>query len=237
MTSAPLNLAAIGSLAETAGLQLRGAFLCRPEDGVPSLADGRESRSLVLLGNLGGALWPAFAASPEAADGQPDPMNRWSARVIGEMAQDLGGKALFPFGGPPYLPFLRWAERAEGLRSSPLGMLIHPVFGLWHAYRGAIALAEALSLEAAPRAEHPCESCREKPCLSACPVDAFATSGYDVPSCTRHLRTAAGDDCMSGGCLARRACPVGRRHGYGEAQAAFHMRAFLAAQTNDSETR
>jgi len=32
-----------------------------------------------------------------------------------------------------------------------------------------------------------------------------------------------------GGCLARRACPVGPAHGYGETQARFHMAAFLAA--------
>ena len=28
--------------------------------------------------------------------------------------------------------------RAEGLKPSPLGVLVHPDFGLWHGYRGAI---------------------------------------------------------------------------------------------------
>ena len=237
MISNGLKLSDLDGLASTAGLQLRGAFICRPEDGVPPQPDGQESRSLVLLGNLGGGLWPAFAASPEFDDGQPDPMNRWSARVIGKMAQDLGGRALFPFGGSPYHPFLRWAGRAEGLQPSPLGMLIHPVFGLWHAYRGAIALGDALPLEPRAETEHPCETCSDKPCLSACPVDAFDASGYDVPACTAHLQSSAGDDCMGGGCLARRACPVGRQHFYGDAQAAFHMRAFLAARTREPETR
>jgi hypothetical protein len=32
---------------------------------------------------------------------------------------------------------------------------------------------------------------------------------------------------MSGGCLVRRACPVGRAYLYDQAQAAFHMTAFL----------
>ena len=46
------------------------------------------------------------------------------------------GGALFPFSCPPFLPFLRWAERAEVVFPSPSGPLIHPVYGLWHTYRG-----------------------------------------------------------------------------------------------------
>jgi hypothetical protein len=52
--------------------------------------------------------------SPQATefrDGRPDPIDRWSRRVIGHMACDLGAKALFPFGGPPWHPFIAWAKR------------------------------------------------------------------------------------------------------------------------------
>ncbi|HIC81057.1 MAG TPA: 4Fe-4S dicluster domain-containing protein [Kiloniellaceae bacterium] len=236
MTAAHPTLTAVAAAAEEAGLRLRGALACAPDDQVPPQPDGRASRTLVLLGNLGGSLWPDFAAGPEFADGGPDPMNRWSARVVGSLAERFRGLALFPFGGPPYHPFLRWAQKAEGLRPSPLGMLIHPVYGLWHAYRGALALGEALALPDEPPPAHPCEACAEKPCLSACPVDAFSESGYDVPACTDHLRAAAGADCLTGGCLARRACPVGREHVYAPPQAAFHMRAFLTAQSIPQST-
>ncbi len=229
-------LDAVRNAAEASGLRLRGAFLCEPGDGVPAQRDGGESRTLILLGNLGGSLWPSFSRSTEARDGRPDPMNRWSARVIGELAARFGGLALFPFGGPPYHPFLRWAQRAEGLAASPLGMLIHPVYGLWHAYRGAIALGPALDLPRLAAAASPCESCAERPCLSACPVDAFSESGYDVAACADHLLDPAGEDCLSGGCLARRACPVGREHHYDAPQAAFHMEAFLTAQTARTKT-
>lgn len=225
------RLTAIAAAAEEVGLRLRGALVCAPEDQVPPQPDGRASRTLVLLGNLGGSVWPDFAAAPEFADGRPDPMNRWSARVVGSLAERFDALALFPFGGPPYHPFLRWAQQAEGLRPSPLGMLIHPVYGLWHAYRGALALGEALALPNQPPAEYPCEACAEKPCLSSCPVDAFSESGYDVPACADHLRAAAGADCLTGGCLARRACPVGHEHVYTPPQAAFHMRAFVTAQS------
>ena len=78
-------------------------------------------------------------------------------------------------------------------------------------------------------ASHPCAACAEQPCLHACPVGAFSATGYDVAACTTHLHAAAGESCMSRGCLARRACPVGRAYRYSEAQARFHMTAFRAA--------
>lgn len=128
--------------------------------------------------------------------------------------------------GPPWLPFQRWAMRAEPVTASPLGILIHPDWGLWHSYRGALAFRERLDLPAVPARASPCASCAAKPCLTACPVSAFSTEGYDVAGCRAHIATPAGADCMSGGCLARISCPVGAAHRYTGAQAAFHMRAF-----------
>jgi hypothetical protein len=124
------------------------------------------------------------------------------------------------------MPFQRWAMRAEAVHPSPIGMLIHPLFGLWHAYRAALAWPEGLDLPARPALASPCETCAEKPCLSTCPVGAFSRRGYDVPSCVRHLDTPAGADCMGEGCRARRACPVGRDYRYAPVQAEFHMLPF-----------
>ena len=45
--------------------------------------------TLVLLGPREPGFWPAFTASPEYADAAPDPMDRWSSRVIGDLADDL----------------------------------------------------------------------------------------------------------------------------------------------------
>ena len=79
-------------------------------------------------------------------------------------------------------------------------------------------------------APSPCIQCAGQPCLTACPVDALVDGGYDVPACAAYLRTPEGADCKSRGCLARRACPVGRAGRYGPAQAAWHMAAFLKGQ-------
>jgi Fe-S-cluster-containing hydrogenase component 2 len=88
----------------------------------------------------------------------------------------------------------------------------------------------AFDLPPAAAGAHPCETCIEKPCLSACPVGAFSATGYDVTACAQHVGAVAGSECMSRGCLARRACPVGRSFAYSPQQAGFHMRAFLKAR-------
>jgi hypothetical protein len=224
-----MDLPSIERLVARHGLHLRGGFHPTADDGVPSLADGRMPVTLILIGNVRSSLWPAFSSAVEAGDGAPDPLNRWTQRVIGGIAREVGAEPLFPFGGPPYLPFQRWAMRAEAVAPSPLGILIHPDYGLWHAYRGALAFAERLTLPARVDRPRPCDSCPDRPCLSACPVGAFSERGYDVPACVGHIGSPAGAACMGGGCLARRACPVGTAHGYGAPQARFHMIAFLAA--------
>ena len=212
------------------GLVVMGGFHPGARDGVPALAGGRPAATLCIVGNAGAALWRVFRAAPEAADGGADPLNRWTERVLGGLAADLGAQVFFPFGGPPYHPFIAWAKRAAPVRESPLGMLIHPDYGLWHAYRGALAFAGRLDLPPRDPRPCPCDGCSEKPCLTACPVEAFRPTGYDSAACATHLSRLEGADCLELGCRARRACPVGRGYVYDPGQAELHMRAFLAAR-------
>jgi hypothetical protein len=204
--------------------------------GALSLADGERAgeladlRTIVLAGMVGREGWDAFAAAPEASDGLADSLDRWSRRVMEALAVELGGKALFPFGGPPFLPFQRWAQRAEPVHSSPIGLLIHPHYGLWHSYRGALGFPEALKVPEPAPAPSPCEACAGRWCLKSCPVGAFSDAGYDVSACADHLRSTAGVDCMASGCRARRACPVGAEHAYEPEQTKFFMAAFLCGQ-------
>ncbi len=212
------------------GLALRGGFHPGEGDGAPMLTGERPCGTILLLGNLGGALWPVFADSQELADGAPHALDRWTRRILESMAPRHGATALFPFGGPPWLPFQRWAMKADCVTASPLGILIHPDFGLWHAYRGALAFAEQLDLPPRPRRPSPCDSCIERPCLSSCPVGAFTPGRYDVAACRAHVAGPQGGSCRDQGCLARLACPIGRTHAYPAGQMAFHMAAFLAGR-------
>jgi hypothetical protein len=212
---------------ERAGLVQRGAFLLADGEQAGPLAD---VRTIALIGVAGQRGWDAFAASEEAHDGLDHPLDRFSRRVVDGLARELGAIALYPFGGPPYFPFQQWARRAEPVHPSPIGMLIHPTYGLWHSYRGALGFREALDVPAWDASPSPCDSCAERPCLSACPVGAFSSTGYDVAACAAHLRSAEGSECTERGCLARRACPPGAEHAHGAEQAAFTMRAFLRAR-------
>ena len=219
----------VADAARAAGLTMRGGFHPRHEDRVPDLDDGRATRTLVLLGNAGPEMWMAFE-HPGRDLSEENPLDGWSRAVINILAQELDATPLYPFGGPPWLPFVGWAQRAEAVHPSPIGPLIHPEFGLWHAYRGALAFPIALDLPPRDPRPCPCDACEERPCLSTCPVGAFAADGYDVPACTRHVDSERGRDCRREGCRARRACPVGTEFQYLPAQAEFHMRAFLRAR-------
>jgi hypothetical protein len=182
----------------------------------------------VLVGNAGPEMWRVFA--PKRRE-EPNPLDGWTRRAVTAAAADLGASlALFPFEGPPYHPFQRWALKADRVHPSPLGILIHPEFGLWHAYRAALCFEAELALPTQPPAQAPCESCRDRPCLSACPVSAFSASRYDVAACAGHVASPAGAPCRERGCLARHACPVGQSYAYAPAQAGFHMDHFLAGR-------
>lgn len=212
-------------LVEAEGLLLRGGFHPVAADAVPPLPGGQPAGSVVIVGQAGAGMWARLQSAPERHG--RDPIDRWTTRVLGGIAAACGATALFPFGGPPHHPFQRWARRADPeLAVSPIGLLVHPDHGLWHALRGALLFAESLPLPEPGTRPSPCASCAGRPCLTTCPVGAFTPAGYDVRGCRTLLGTLSGQACMTTGCLARNACPVGRAHRYPAAEIQHHMRAF-----------
>lgn len=193
-----------------------------------------ETGSLWLIGNAGSQLWPVLAASDEYRDGRPDPLDRWCLRIGRQLAENTGSRAIFPFEGPPYPPFLDWAAQAGFAFPSPVSMFIHPQFGLWHAFRFALEFDSPLQAEAKGQSASPCLSCADQPCLEACPVSAFDADGYHADDCLAYLLEDAHSACRSSGCAARRACPVGREFIYTPGHAQFHMDAFIKAQIHGS---
>jgi hypothetical protein len=209
------------------GVFLRGVVSFADGETGPVLSDGQMAKSVILIGNIGGSLWPAFQ---RWRDGLPDhggdnPLDAWSKTVIEPVARAFGATAYFP-SDPPWQPFQQWAMRAEGLKASPLGILIHPRYGLWHGYRGALGFAQALAPAASPIHPHPCDHCPGRPCLSSCPAQAVLPSGFQITPCRAHLKTREGQaGCMPAGCCARNACPVGSDYRYSAEQLHFHMAA------------
>ncbi|WP_284735608.1 ferredoxin [Dongia deserti] len=217
------------------GLRLRGGFATDSEVDRDVLAEAPWARAVILVGNVGSELWDRSGAEITAMT-DPDPLDQWTRQTIDPIARSVDGTALYPFDGPPYWPFQRWAERAEGVRSSPIGIQIHPEYGLWHAYRAAILLRNTIHQ---PRREHahPCDACVDRPCLTHCPVNAFSVDGYDVDRCVDYVVAAQHDSrsCSGVGCLARLACPVGADWRYQADHARFHMKAFVKARLRARE--
>ena len=85
--------------------------------------------TLVLLGPAGPKFWDHFTGCSEYRDERPDPMDRWSTRVITEAAQDLGAGRSFLLadrpgspsstgrgaaGGPGRRPWVCWCMTRRG---------------------------------------------------------------------------------------------------------------------------
>ena len=127
----------------------------------------KKKGTLALLGPHEPNYWPVVCESPEWKDKAPDPVDRWSKRVIDTLATQLNATAYFPFGADPS-PFLIWAQQSDRAWQSPIGMVVQSEAGLLVSYRGALEFDYKIS---APTADNPCPNCHQ-PCKIACPISA-----------------------------------------------------------------
>ncbi len=206
------------------GLVFRGGFNPDPGEMVGTFSS--QIGTVVLVGNAGSAMWQAFQAQPIASDDAPDPLNRWIEEVVDEIALGLGARAVYAHNGPPFLPFLTWAARSDAVFSSPLGLFVHPDFGLWHAYRAALLFDDPVVLPARDLRPSPCIACAERPCTTACRVPGADLIRNHVLDCAGS-ENPEGKACRYDGCAARRACPLGRAYEYEPRHMRFHMDAYL----------
>lgn len=199
------------------GLRVTGALHPVAADGLAATVQ------TVLLLSPGPDFWAVFSASHEFQSSAPDPMDRWSRRVIDRLASHFDADAYYPFGGEgERAPFFAWAQRGGRAWSSPVKLLVGADMGLNMSYRGALGMRERVTLPAAPM---PCASCAA-PCTHACPIGALTADGYDVPACQSYLTANPDAPCRQSGCRVRRACHASSDQT--DAQAQFHMAAFLA---------
>ena len=213
-----VSLDQIAARAARHHLEVLGAFHPEPDHKAP---DG--VGTMVLLGPSEPGFWDHFKSSSEWADREADSLDRWSERVITGIAETVQGRAYFPFGGPPYHAFYRWALAGGECWESPVSLLVHARAGLMVSFRGAIGLHEKLDLPQRPRS--PCDECA-KPCLSECPAKALTGDGYDVPACHAYLDGPNGAKHLKMGCSVRRACPISQSYGRLPEQSAYHMGLF-----------
>lgn len=220
-----VDLAALRSHLAPLSLVVRGGSSFSRHPGCSTAETWPAARSFVLIGNVGGAFWPIFRAwqATQPVD-LANPLDRWTKSVVDPIAQLVGARAIYP-SDKPYQPFQAWAMQAEGLRQSPLGILIHPRYGPWHAYRAALLFDVEIRTDQ-EQLEHVCDGCAGQPCRNACPVAAHAGAGFAYEAC---LDWAGSHSTCKEGCLDRNACPIGVDYRYPRDMQAFLMDAFLKA--------
>jgi epoxyqueuosine reductase len=189
-------------------------------------------RSIVLIGNGGVDFWRAFKTHVAANQGwleRENPLDDFTREVINREIvmpiQTAGARciAVFPFGSSGRtLNFMQLAMLSGLAGPSILGVVVHPVFGPWIAFRAALLLDREVDHPGDALNFDPCPTCITRSCISACPALAVSfPSGWDIPRCLMH-RVEAHPDC-SYRCHARVACVLGPSHRYPDDELAYHQ--------------
>ena len=166
-----IDVLALTAAVEAIGMRVRGAVSVSDlEPGDRAMlpkVDGRDASSLVVIGNVGGEMWPHFRR--DDPHGRPDDnaLDRWTRALLAPIAERFGAVYLHP-SDEPFWPVQRWAIAADVVERSPIGLLIHPDFGLWHAYRGIFVVADDVSRKVPGTMRDgggACVACVGQPCL------------------------------------------------------------------------
>ena len=204
------------------------------------------ARSLIVLGNGGGGLWRALGAHATAHPGwwqRQHPLDDFTREVVERMllpALTGGGfeaAAAFPFLDVPVsFNFVELARLAGLGGPSILGMLVHPTYGPWIAFRAVILLDADLDEPGAAAGFDPCPRCVVRSCIPACPVGAVSSATrWDADRCVTH-RVEVEADCAPR-CHARVGCVVGPEHRYPDDELAHHQQRALLAMRSYYEQR
>ncbi|WP_428610143.1 hypothetical protein [Sedimenticola sp.] len=188
----------------------------------PLLSD--DSR-IILIGHGGKTLWERLSA--EAQPG-PDPIDHYSGEAALRFSQEVlpPGTYQLLYPGDSPISLQRLGTIAGWHNPSPLGIGIHPQWGLWYAYRAVILTNEPLPEILQPTPPSPCAACHEKPCLSVCPAGALAEDKMIDRERCAHYRLGSDSRCGDR-CVARWSCPVSTDQRYTLEQVQYHYRLSL----------
>ncbi len=203
------------------------AFVPSELGPTPAGCQANADNGLLLLLSLG----PVFGRQTAFRGGTENPFDQ-RARSL---TQDFVARHLTPhdpavellYPGPAQLDLRAWLQAGAVQFPSRLGIGIRPDCGTWLAVRSAVWVTPPVELRRLLirrypplKGESPCDSCTEKPCLDACPVDAQRLETGRLERCIEQ-RLVEATPCAER-CGSRSACPVGTEYRYGEAQMRYH---------------
>lgn len=215
------------------GLNLLAVFDCAalPDAIVEPLAavsiEVRAYSRLVMFGNGGRQFWQSLHEQEPA---EVNPVDEFSRYLAQQFLHDFldAPSAFMLYPGSLPVPLQRLGVVAGWQHSSPLGIGINQHYGLWFAYRVAFLVDIELPVTEKLAGDSPCLTCEDKPCVSACPVQAVsADEPFAIHPCM-DFRVQANSLCAEQ-CLSRLACPVAVEHRYDGAQIGHHYRHALGA--------
>jgi len=203
------------------------------------------ARSIVVIGNGGGALWTALNAHASRNPGwwnRENPLDDFTREVVErDLAAPIRETGLlcttvYPFmNNARTLSFIELGKVAGIAGPSILGVTVHPIYGPWIAFRAALLLAEEIESPGEALGFDPCPQCTARTCIPACPANAVSTeSGWDIPKCLAH-RVEVEPDCAPR-CHARAACVLGPEHRYPDDELAYHQMRALRSMRPYYET-
>ncbi len=185
--------------------------------------------SVVMIGNYGGRMWEILQADMEADpskyDGHRDPVDDLSAEAIEAAVEELAGsglraRAVYPWRQEAcgWLPFQSWAPACGFGKMGLVGVVVHPEYGPWLSFRGAIILDAELEPDPPLEDFEPCAGC-EAPCIEECPAGAVSREGCNVQKC---LGARLFDSRCEMRCAAREACVYGGEYRFSREQITYH---------------
>ncbi len=192
------------------------------------------AKSIVVIANGGGSFWNAFERFADAHAGWRDranPLDDFTRQIVDREIAPLvpGARVFYPFmNDSRALNFIELGKAAGLAGPSILGVLVHPTFGPWIAFRAALLIDELIDDPGDAAGFDPCPSCTTRSCIAACPVGAVAfPSGWDIPRCLTY-RVESEADCAPR-CHARAACVIGPKYRYPDRELAYHQARALGA--------
>lgn len=186
-------------------------------------------RQLILVGHQGRDFWTALQ---QRGMHGAHPVDQFvTERIAAWMEGPVRGHAwhqVFP--GPQAVGLQHLGRLAGWHHASPFWVGVHNTWGSWFAYRAVVLADTDWAVTPPLGSPSPCQSCSDKPCISACPANALEstqTGAWQLQTCL-DFRKQVGSPCQDR-CLARNACPVGVAHRYDDAQISYHYLHSLCA--------
>lgn len=148
----------------------------------------QKNKTLCLIGSGGISLWENL---PHPLDATTNPIDNFTQNKMQEFAKKtLNDEIEILYPNEHFTMPLQKIGRAMNLcTQSPIGIDIHPHFGLWFAFRGVFLTSAKIPIITMENKSSLCDSCSQKPCLHSldlkisrlnCPINEHRYTSFQI---------------------------------------------------------